>query len=175
MLRLAAAFRPDVVLLDVGMPGLNGLEAAGHLASLDTSIRVLILSMHSSEEYVLRALRAGCAGYLLKGSAVSELEIAARAAARGHVSESRRVEAAGCGLRTAHGWSERSARRPDTAAAGNPATRGRGPHQQGHRTTAWRELQDGGGAPRTSDGTPRFHDVAGLVRFAIRVGLITPE
>jgi DNA-binding NarL/FixJ family response regulator len=62
VLRLAAAFRPDVVLLDVGMPGLNGLEAAGHLASLDTSIRVLILSMHSSEEYVLRALRAGCAG-----------------------------------------------------------------------------------------------------------------
>jgi DNA-binding NarL/FixJ family response regulator len=44
---------------------------------------VLILSMHSSEEYVLRALRAGCSGYLLKGSAVSELEIAVRAVARG--------------------------------------------------------------------------------------------
>ena len=82
-LRLAAELRPDVVLLDVGMPGLNGLEAAGHLASLDTSIRVLILSMHSSEEYVLRALRAGCAGYLLKGSAVVRAGVAVRAAVRG--------------------------------------------------------------------------------------------
>ena len=80
VLRLAEALRPDLVVLDVGMPGLNGLEVAGHLASLDASIRVLILSMHSSEEYVLRALRTGCAGYLLKGSAVSELEIAVHAA-----------------------------------------------------------------------------------------------
>ncbi len=68
-LRLAEALRPDVVLLDIGMPGLNGLEVAGRLAALDPSIRVLILSMHTSEEYVLRALRAGCAGYLLKRSA----------------------------------------------------------------------------------------------------------
>jgi NarL family two-component system response regulator LiaR len=82
-LRLADQLRPDVVLLDIGMSGLNGLDVAARLAALDGSIRVVILSMHSAEEYVLRALRSGCAGYLLKGSAVSELEVAVRAVARG--------------------------------------------------------------------------------------------
>ena len=81
--RLVEELHPDVVLLDIGMPGLNGLDAASRLAGPDRHARVLILSMHSSEEYVLRALRAGCAGYLLKRSAVSELEVAVRAVARG--------------------------------------------------------------------------------------------
>jgi DNA-binding NarL/FixJ family response regulator len=63
------------------MPALNGLEAAGRLATASPATRVLILSMHNAEESVLRALRSGCAGYLLKGSAVSELEIAVRAVA----------------------------------------------------------------------------------------------
>ena len=89
--RLAESLRPDVVLLDVGMPGLNGLDVAARLATQDASIRVLILSMHTSEEYVLRALRAGCAGYLLKGSAVAELEIAVRAVARGETYVSARI------------------------------------------------------------------------------------
>ena len=48
-LRLAEALHPDVILLDVGMPGLNGLEVAGRLATIDASIRVVILSMHTSE------------------------------------------------------------------------------------------------------------------------------
>ncbi|MGH9420175.1 MAG: response regulator [Thermoanaerobaculia bacterium] len=82
-LRLAETLRPDVVLLDIGMPGLNGLEVAQRLRKFDPAIRVVILSMHVSEEYVLRALRAGAAGYLLKDSAVAELEIAVRSAARG--------------------------------------------------------------------------------------------
>ena len=82
-LRLAEELRPDVVLLDIGMPGMNGLEVAERLKKLDPAIRVVILSMHLSEEYVLRALRAGAAGYLLKDSAVAELEVAIRAVARG--------------------------------------------------------------------------------------------
>jgi len=84
-LRLVNELHPDVVLLDIGMPGLNGLDAATQLVRADNRIRVLILSMHSAEEYVLRALRAGCAGYLLKRSAVSELEVAVRAVARGEI------------------------------------------------------------------------------------------
>jgi DNA-binding NarL/FixJ family response regulator len=83
VLALAEAVYPDVVLLDIGMPGLNGLEVARRLLLRDGAPRVAILSMHTSLEYVLRALRAGCTGYLLKGSAVSELEIAVRAVARG--------------------------------------------------------------------------------------------
>ena len=83
VLRLARELHPDVVLLDIGMPGLNGLEAAARMARIDPAIRVVILSMHLSEEYVLQALRAGAVGYLLKGSAVAELELAIRAVARG--------------------------------------------------------------------------------------------
>jgi DNA-binding NarL/FixJ family response regulator len=79
----AEALSPDLVLLDISMPRLNGLEAATRLAALPSPPRLLMLSMHTTEEYVLRALRAGCAGYLLKRSAVSELEVAVRAVARG--------------------------------------------------------------------------------------------
>ena len=77
------ALQPDLLLLDIGMPGLNGLEITERLKGRRPPVRVLILSMHNSEEYVLRALRAGCAGYLLKGAAVSELETAIRAVADG--------------------------------------------------------------------------------------------
>jgi DNA-binding NarL/FixJ family response regulator len=75
--------KPDIVLLDIGMPGLNGLDVAARLATLDAPVATIILSMHESEEYVVRALQAGCSGYLLKGAAVSELEVAVRAVARG--------------------------------------------------------------------------------------------
>jgi DNA-binding NarL/FixJ family response regulator len=80
---LAESRTPDMVLLDIGMPGLNGFEVAERLAALDPRPRVVILSVHDSEEYVVKALRAGCAGYLLKDAAVSELEVAVRAVARG--------------------------------------------------------------------------------------------
>lgn len=79
----AAALSPDVVLLDISMPNLNGLDAASRIIALPAAPRVVVLSMHPSEEYVLRALRAGCSGYLLKRSAVTELEVAIRAVARG--------------------------------------------------------------------------------------------
>jgi DNA-binding NarL/FixJ family response regulator len=82
-LRLAEELRPDIVLLDIAMPGMNGLEVAQRLSELDPAIRVIVLSMHASEEYVLRALRAGASGYLLKDSAVAELELAIRAVVRG--------------------------------------------------------------------------------------------
>jgi DNA-binding NarL/FixJ family response regulator len=82
-LAMAAARTPDMVLLDIGMPGLSGFEVAQKLSALIPSPRVVILSVHDSEEYVVKALRAGCAGYLLKDSAVSELEVAVRAVARG--------------------------------------------------------------------------------------------
>ncbi|HEV7765910.1 MAG TPA: response regulator transcription factor [Thermoanaerobaculia bacterium] len=82
-LRIAAARRPDVVLLDIGMPGMSGLEVVPRLSKIDSSIRAVMLSIHKAEEYVLEALRAGAVGYLVKDSAVAELEIAVRAVARG--------------------------------------------------------------------------------------------
>ena len=82
-LRLVATQQPDIVLMDIGMAGLNGLEATERIAQAFPAVRVIILSMHDNKEYVLQALRAGAAGYLLKDSAKAELELAVRAVARG--------------------------------------------------------------------------------------------
>lgn len=68
--------KPDVVLLDIMLPGLNGLEVAARIKSLETGTRVLMLSMHSGPEYVARALSAGALGYLFKDSAFEELSSA---------------------------------------------------------------------------------------------------
>jgi RNA polymerase sigma factor (sigma-70 family) len=83
LLEVVAACRPGVVLLDIDMPRMTGLEAVPHLTKIDASIHAVILSIHKAEEYVIAALRAGAAGYLLKDSAVPELEIAIRTVARG--------------------------------------------------------------------------------------------
>lgn len=80
---LAGKLRPDVVLMDISMPELNGLEATAQLLQASSGSRVVMLSMHSTEEHVLRALRAGACGYLLKNGTGEELELAVRAAARG--------------------------------------------------------------------------------------------
>jgi DNA-binding NarL/FixJ family response regulator len=84
-LRLSGTERPDVLLMDIGMPGLNGVEAAARLTREGPSPRVVILSMHTGEDHVLRAIRAGAAGYLLKDASPAELEAAVRAAARGEI------------------------------------------------------------------------------------------
>src|SRR6185503_659178 len=84
-LRLIDLHQPDVVLMDIGMPGLNGLEAAARIVEESPHIRVIILSMHATEEYVLRALRAGAVGYLLKDAGTAELELAVRAVVRGEM------------------------------------------------------------------------------------------
>jgi DNA-binding NarL/FixJ family response regulator len=78
VLKLAADLRPDVVLIDIGMPGLNGLEAAARLTKQSPDIRVIILSIHHNQEYVWRAIKAGACGYLLKKSATIELAAALR-------------------------------------------------------------------------------------------------
>lgn len=82
-IELAASSRPDVVLMDIAMKGITGLEAAARMRARNPEARVVILSMHSGEEYVLQALRAGAAGYLLKDAATGELELALRSVMRG--------------------------------------------------------------------------------------------
>jgi DNA-binding NarL/FixJ family response regulator len=82
-LRLIAAQRPDVVLMDIMMPELNGLDAAARVARAFPSTRVVILSMNADEDSVLKALRVGAAGYLVKSADPAELELAIRAVARG--------------------------------------------------------------------------------------------
>ena len=80
---LAASLHPAVAVLDIGMPLLNGIEATRQITAADPAIAVVVLSMHSDETYVLRALKAGAKGYLLKNSAEGDLIQAVRAVAEG--------------------------------------------------------------------------------------------
>ena len=80
---LAISATPDVVVMDVAMPLLNGIEATRQITTANPRIGVIILSMHSDESYVLRALKAGARGYLLKDSAEADLIKAVRAVHEG--------------------------------------------------------------------------------------------
>lgn len=82
-LRLVEVHRPDVALVNISMPELNGLEATGRAATQQGRTRFLLFSMHADEEYVRRAFELGAAGYLLKTADRNELEMAIRAVARG--------------------------------------------------------------------------------------------
>jgi DNA-binding NarL/FixJ family response regulator len=81
--RLAQTLKPDVIIMDIAMPLLNGIEAAAQISRANAGIGVIILSMYADESYVLKALDAGARGYLLKDSADEDLERAVRAAASG--------------------------------------------------------------------------------------------
>ncbi|MGV3771674.1 MAG: response regulator transcription factor [Verrucomicrobiales bacterium] len=84
-LALIAEKQPNIALLDISMPGLNGLETAAQVTSEFPQTKIIILSMHASEQYVARALRAGVSGYLLKDAAREELDLALRTVRAGQV------------------------------------------------------------------------------------------
>jgi two-component system, NarL family, response regulator NreC len=81
--QLVSQHHPDVAVLDIGMPQLNGIEATAQILSQAPDTHVVILSMHSDEGYVLRALKAGAKAYILKNSAESDLIRAVRSVAEG--------------------------------------------------------------------------------------------
>jgi len=82
-LALVHQHNPDVVIMDITMPSLNGLDATARILRECPRTKVLILSMHTGEDYVLQALRAGATGYLLKAAATAELRLALEAVQRG--------------------------------------------------------------------------------------------
>jgi DNA-binding NarL/FixJ family response regulator len=174
-LAMARAHRPDVLLSDIAMPHLTGLELAAVVARELAPTRVVILSMHASEEYASRALQAGAAGYLLKDSDPAELEVALRAVARGETYLSPAV--------STHVIAE-YLRRTGGAAAAGPLT----PRQREIlRLVAEGETTKGiarhlGISAKTVEAHRAqlmdrlgIRDVAGLVRYAIRTGLVDPE
>ena len=93
--QLCAQLRPDVAVIDLTMPRLNGVEAIRQIKRDVSSTEVVVLSVHDSEAYVVQALRAGAAGYVLKRNAATELAAAIRAARAGqsylHPSVARRI------------------------------------------------------------------------------------
>ena len=81
--RLINERAPDLVLMDISMPGLNGLEATARISKEFPTTRVIVLSMYANDEYVREAIKAGAAGYLVKSSAAAELEKAIKAVSHG--------------------------------------------------------------------------------------------
>ena len=90
--QLANDLQPDVVVMDIGMPGMNGIEATRHLLDKSPRIIVIALSMHSDATYVGRMLQAGARGFLLKESAFDELEEAIEAVTKGRIFLGRKIQ-----------------------------------------------------------------------------------
>ncbi len=172
-LQLIATQQPDVVLMDIAMSGLNGLEATARVAQEFPHVHVVMLSMHANEEYVLQALRSGAMGYLLKDASVTELELAINAVMRGetylspavskHVVEYvQRVGGESSSLQRltarqreilqliAEGCTTQEIARMLHISVKTVET---------HRAQLMERLD--------------IHDVAGLVRYAIRMGVVT--
>lgn len=83
--KMVGAHKPDVVLMDIAMPGMDGLEATRRIKAEWPEIKVLILTMHRSDEYFFEVLKAGASGYILKGAETSDLIHAVRVVGRGEV------------------------------------------------------------------------------------------
>jgi DNA-binding NarL/FixJ family response regulator len=175
-LEMVGARAPDVVLMDIAMPEMNGLETTTRVTKEFPSVRVIMLSMHAGEEYVMQALRAGASGYLLKDAATSELELAVRAVARGETyltpTISKRVIDDYL-MRTTGSQGpvdQLTKRQREILQLISKGYTSKEMAQmlnlspktiETHRTQLMKQLD--------------IHDVAGLVRYAIRVGLVTVD
>lgn len=181
-LSLIQSHQPDIVLMDIAMSGMNGLEATNRIHHEFPQVRVIILSMHQNEEYVLQALRAGASGYLLKDAGLAELDIALHAVARGETYLSPPV--------SRHVISDYVRRVgiddvQDDTAVQSPLDRltdrqreilqliaeGQTTQQIAHRLSIGVKTVE----THRMQLMERLdiHDIAGLVRFAIKTGLIT--
>lgn len=89
--KLAGELHPDIILMDVSMPELNGIEAARKISGEHPTIKIIMLSMHSDRRYITEALRAGARGYLLKDSALDEVLAAIRDCSSGKIYLSSRI------------------------------------------------------------------------------------
>lgn len=176
-LQLVAERCPDIVLMDIAMSGLNGLAATERIAQEWPAVRVVILSMHANEEYVLQALRAGARGYLLKDAGISELELAVRAVAAGETYLSPPIS-----RQVIAGYVGR--------AVGPLGAGAEGPQLTPRQREVLRLLAEGrttkeiGRALGISEKTVETHrsqlmqrlgifDLPGLVRYALRTGLVS--
>ena len=173
-LGLTQAYHPHVALVDIAIPGSNGLEAAETLAKHSPGTRVLLLSMQSSEEYLTRALRAGAAGYLLKDSGAVELELAIKAVARGetHLSPAVSKHVVIDPVRRGNGEAGiLQLLTPRQREILQLIAEGHSGKEIAYRLNVSVKTVEAHRAQLMQ--RLNIHDLAGLVRFAIRVGLVT--
>lgn len=169
---------PDVVVMDISMPLLNGLEATLQIKKRFPEVKVLILTVHSNEEYILEILKAGASGYLVKKAAPEELVAAIHAVSRGNsflspsisksvIKKFLQVAGAEAGLEKSSLLTEREREVLQLIAEGH-STRKIAEMLfisvktvEAHRSHIMEKLD--------------LHNVADLTRYAIRIGIISPE
>jgi DNA-binding NarL/FixJ family response regulator len=175
-LELIEKFHPEIVLMDIAMPGLNGLETIAQIRERFPYVRAIVLSMYANEEYVLQALRLGACGYLLKDAAPAEVERAIHAVSMGEnylcpsvsrlVSEYiQRVESDDDSVFDV--LSHRQREVLQLIAEGH-TTQDIGRILGIHAKTVETHR-------RNLMATLDIHDIAGLVRYAIRTGLVSAD
>lgn len=172
-LRLVEKYKPHVILMDISMVGLSGLDATAQVTQNFPDVNVIILSMHDDQEYVLQALRAGAKGYLLKGARTSELELAIMAVARGESYLSPAISKHLVGnfmdrANSERGKFERLTRRQRQVL--QLIAEGHSRKQIAQKLEISVKTIDTYRAQLIEQ--LNIHDVAGFVRFAIRIGLI---
>lgn len=174
-LRMTRQLGPQVVLMDISMPELNGLEATARLTRNCPDSRVLMLSMHSNEEYVAQSLRAGAQGYLVKDAATRELEQAINTLARGEIYISSSI--------SMNVVDKLMADSGDGSVLNQLTSRQREILQLVAEGCSTREIAERLSLSIKTVETHRTHlmerldirDVPGLVRFAMKAGLIQPD
>ena len=183
VLNLVTRLQVDVVLMDISMPGMNGLEATTRITREFPAVKVVILSMYSTEEYVMQALKAGASGYLLKDAGISELERAIKAASQGesYLSPAVSRHVIDEYMRDLNGSLSRA--KTATSPLDRLTPRQRESLQliaEGHTTQDIARIL---GISLKTVETHRaqlmerlgIYDVPGLVRYAIRAGLVSPD
>lgn len=171
---LARTASPDVALLDIAMAGRNGLDAAADIRRNHPAIRIVMLSMHATTEYVTRALGLGVSGYLLKDGAASELGLAIRAVMQRGIYLSPAISGV---------FTDDFARASGHARPGGLTPRQLDVLRRVAEGASTKEIAFTLGLSRKTVESHRtqlmkrlnIHDVAGLVRFAMRAGLVPPE
>jgi DNA-binding NarL/FixJ family response regulator len=172
--RQVEKLKPDVVVMDIAMPQMNGIEAAREIRERVPQARVVILSMYSSAEHVFHALEAGASGYLLKESAANEIVDAVRAAHAGHRYLSPKVaEVMADNISRSGGASPLESLSKRERQVLQLVAEGRSSAQ----IAATLHLSPKSVDTYRSRLMQKLHigDVAGLVKFAIRHGLTSPE